>query len=94
MVGGSLSDMVSDSVSFTAGSSVGFSIRKPQTRNTGVTHIIQKHTSPRQSPDVYEYSNSLGSTPRRKMEYKDDMSYKESEFNNFGLNMKILEEAS
>ena len=85
MAGGSLSDMVSDSVSFTAGSSVGFSMmRKPQSRNTGATYM--KAMSNRQSPECYEYSNSQGdSTPRH--EFKED----QSEFTNIGMNMRIME---
>ena len=90
MAGGSLSEMVSDSISFTAGSSVGFSvIRQPQSRNV-VRPLHHRAGSHRQSPEGFEYSNSRPSTPHEKLD--ELMSNQASE--NYGMNMKILEEAS
>ena len=89
MAGGSVSDMASD-VSFTAGSSVGFSMMK----NNLALHPIAATTSPRASPDCYEYSASMASSAYQ--DKRDDFTNRQSisEFNNsFGANI-VLEEAS
>ena len=91
MAGGSLSDMISDSVSFTAGSSVGFNvIRQPLSRNLMLPKQTRTIVSNRQSPDAFESINSRVSTPYEKPD--EVISNQASE--NIGVNMKILEEAS
>ena len=88
--------MVSDSISYTAGSSVGFSLaRGPPSRKVPLDSLQQKtggFQGPERTVDALEYSNSQ-SSQRHPGDGQAYMLQAESDFNPFGVNV-VLEEAS